>query len=202
MGCFMHSFSDWQSKTTRIAKKLLFAAGITLLLIILGIFNGLGYHIYSIKEKSFTPYDQLGYAHVVINCDITYNPILYPYYWLMGMGHLTGDFHLVYIPEGYFPGEYGGPIWRTSQHRMDTYIMTMLTWGTTPNIITLLLINIIIECLDKRLYLGIFSGIIGFLTGVIGAFLGLLTGIIFAILIRLKLPPFNFLLKMLHFLQK
>lgn len=193
----MRIFS-WKEKIKTLAKKLVIAALLTLLLIILGTFNGLGYHIYSIKEKSFTPYNQLGYAHVVLTCDIIYNPILYPYYWLVGRGHLAGDFHLIYIPEGYFPGEFGGPIWRTTQHRINSYLMTMLTWGITPNAITLFLIAIIIESLERSLFLSVLFGILGFLMGMLGILSGIIFGIIIVVLIKNNVPPFNFLKELWH----
>lgn len=45
------------------------------LLFVLNMIGGVGYHIYTIKENSFIRYPIFGYADVVFYCDIMYNPL-------------------------------------------------------------------------------------------------------------------------------
>ncbi|MEM2703277.1 MAG: hypothetical protein QXR45_08960, partial [Candidatus Bathyarchaeia archaeon] len=163
-----------------------------------GIFNHVGYYVYAIKEVSFKPHSQLGYADAVVYCDMVYNPLLYPSYWIVGRGKITGNFSIMYVPEGYKPGEFGGPIWGVKpEERFDFYINYMLFWGILPNLMILLFLSFIIEIIgEKGLYWILFFGIFGFyflqVTGVIiGIFLG---SLIFLWLF--KVSPNNFLRQM------
>ena len=79
-------------KNIRLLRKFVFAVLMGLFLFFLGIFNNLGYYVNAIKKISFKPHSQLGCADVVFFCDIIYNPILYPFYWIVGRGTLTGNF--------------------------------------------------------------------------------------------------------------
>jgi hypothetical protein len=166
----------------KIFKKVLFAMAFTFFLTILGILNGVGYHVMSIRQISFTIHSNMGYADAIFYCDIIYNPVLFPFYWFSGAGHLSGNFSMMYVPEAYMPGEYGPPVWGTKpQDRYDTYITYMVTWGITANLICLLFLSLLIEALEKRLvYVVLFLGIIGF---VVGSFLGVIIGLFLGVFV-------------------
>jgi hypothetical protein len=188
----MNAVFNLRSNAAVFVRRLVFAIVMALFLALLGIFSGIGYQVYSIKELSFEPNYELGYAEVVFSCDIICNPILYPYYWLVGNGRVRGDFSIMQIPESYSPGEFGGPIYMTRQQRLDSYAMSIVTWGTTLNLIALFFVTGVIEIVGKRiLYLSILGGAIGFVANIIGLIIGVIFGTIVAILIMLKLPPFG-----------
>lgn len=182
-------------------KKFLFALAISMFLLLLSFFGSLGYNVHAIKEVSFKPYSQLGYADAVIFCDIVYNPILYPFYWIVGKGRLVGNFSVMYIPEGYKPGEFGGPIWGVKpEERYDTYINILISWGTISNLIILFIINLIIEFVFERLmYLILLLGIFGFIFWELyGIIIGVLIGCIFTLVFKIK--PRNFIRRWIQFM--
>ncbi|MDH7564420.1 MAG: hypothetical protein QHH24_06050 [Candidatus Bathyarchaeota archaeon] len=133
-------------------------------LLLLGLFEGVGYHLYFIRETSFIPHNQLGYADASFSIDLMYNPVLYPLYWLMGNGHINGTYSTIYLPEGYGAGEFSGPRWGLwGKERQDAYIIQMLSWGSLLNLLFLAIITVSIEIVGKRcLYLVLGFGIFGF----------------------------------------
>jgi len=97
---------------------------------------------------------------------------------------------MMYVPEGYYPGEFGGPIWGLwSREREDAYVITMVTWGSFSNLIMLFIITLVIEIAGKRsLYLCLFGGIFGFVAAeVIGVIIGLFVGVFIALFVMFKL---------------
>lgn len=186
-----------QRKWIKIFRKLLVAISITLLLGLLGLFSRIGYQVRSIEELSFNP-TQLGFAEVVFYCDIIYNPILFPYYWLVGAGHSYGNFSMIFFPEAFSPGEFGGPIWGMKpQDRYDIYIMRMVMWGAIANISVLFYITVLIEAVGKRsLYLALFCAILGFaIASLVGMIVGLVVGVFLVAYIWFKMSSENFLVK-------
>lgn len=186
-----------ERKWIRILRKVIVAFSFSLLFTLLGLFNGIGYQILSIKELSFAP-NPVGFAEVVFYCDIIYNPVLFPYYWLVGAGHRYGNFSMILFPEAYSPGEFGGPVFGMKpQDRMDIYVMRMVMWGTLANFLLLLYITILIEATGKRsLYLILFCAIVGFaVTSIIGMIVGLVVGILLVAYIWFKMSADNFLVR-------
>lgn len=195
-----------------ISKKLLLASGVTLFLTFLGIIGNFGIQVYSIEEVSFVPYTRLGFADVVFRCDIIFNPILYPYYWLQGIGRLDSNVSFTYMsehPDWLFDTTSGGPNMETDsnhypwgwgltpQERYQTYVAYLAVLGLYPNVALLFAIALFVEIINRRLYLPILAGIIGFafcsISGVlIGLFLGTL--VLVAALIS---PRVNSLLRQL-----
>jgi len=185
-----------RDKILGITRKMVVALAIALLFIFLGLYGGIGYKVNSISESYFHPYDELGYADAVFYCDVVFNPVLYPSYWLTGTGHLAGNFTVRYLPESYYPGEFGGPIWGLSpKTRTEFYVMFVITGATYSDLLIIFLIGLSIEAIGKReLYLVLFSGLLGFAGGAaIGTLIGLGAGAAFALIVMFALPKDNIL---------
>jgi len=174
-----------------VIRKTLFAVGMALLLIILGLFNGIGYKVCSIDEVLFTIHSRMGYADAVFYVDITFNPILYPIYWLKGFGSIKGNYSMMYVPESYKPGEFGGPIWGISEkERYDTYITFLATSGITSNFVSLLFLTALIEIIGHRkAYFVILCGLVGFaVADLLGVIIGAILGLIILLYMSFKNP--------------
>jgi hypothetical protein len=145
-----------------------------LLFLILGLFGGLGYHVYQIAEVSFVRNSQYGYADATFRCDMICDPLLYPFYWVAGRGRLNGTFSIIYVPEAYSPGgrAYYGV---EPKERYSEYVIRMLTWATLPNLLFLFFLTVAVEIVGKRsLYAVFLSGVLGFYAlEVIGLVMGL-----------------------------
>lgn len=168
-----------REKYLAILRKFIVAVLMALLLMLLGIFGKVGYYVHHIEELSFTRYYGLGYADATFSCDITFNPILYPFYWMMEKGHISGNFSTIYFPEACSPGEFGHPIWPTSpSDRYPEYILQIVTWGILPNLLILFNITVAIEIVGRRtVYLLLFCGILGFFFAeLLGTIIGLIAG--------------------------
>jgi len=185
-----------RGKFLSVIKKTVFALGIAFLFTFLGLYAGIGYQVNAIDEIYFFPHNNLGYADVCFYCDISFNPIIYPSYWLKGIGHIAGNFTIMYLPESYYPGEFGGPIWGLSERgRYEYYIMYVATGATYSDLLIIFLMGISIEAVSKRsLYLTLFFGIVGFATGgLTGTLIGISLGLAAAVIIIFVLPKDNVL---------
>lgn len=177
----------------RIARKIVFAGLAAMLLMLLGLFGGVGYRLYSLKELGFVPHSRQGYADARFKCDILYSPILYPVYWIMGRGHTNGTFSILYFPEGYTAGERAAPIFGLGEKdRRDVYLMNMLMWGLSLNLFVLFSLTLTIEIVGQRgIYLVLFGGAVGFMTSeILGVLIGTIAGSVVA-LVFLRLWPDN-----------
>ncbi|MBS7632902.1 hypothetical protein KEJ15_04680 [Candidatus Bathyarchaeota archaeon] len=164
---------------TRKCLRFIVAILLALGLMLLGLFDGIGYHLYFIRETSFIPHSRLGYADASFSIDLMYNPVLYPLYWLMGSGRINGTYSTIYLPEGYGSGEFGGPRWGLwGKERQDAYIIEMLSWGSLLNLLFLAIITVSIEIVGKRcLYLVLGLGIFGFAAfELVGMAVGMVVG--------------------------
>lgn len=182
-----------EKRRIRIARKIVFAGLAAMLFLLLGLFGGVGYRLYSLKELGFVPHSRLGYADARFKCDILYSPLLYPVYWIMGRGHTNGTFSILYFAEGYTAGEHAAPIFGLGEKdRRDVYLMNMLMWGLSLNLFVLFSLTLAIEIVGQRgLYLVLFGGVVGFMASeILGVFVGMVAGSIVA-LIFLKLWPNN-----------
>ena len=166
-----------RTKYVTVLKRIIFALAFTLLMLLLGFFANIGYHVISVKELPY-PLGFRSYGTYAIGrfyCDIVYNPILYPYYWFVGTGHFMGNFSMFILPEGYMPGEFGGSVYpRIDIRESDLYVTRMLIWGTTANMVFLLFITVFLEVINKRIvYLVFIGGTLGFaVASVIGLVVG------------------------------
>lgn len=175
-----------RSKYVRVLLMLTFAVVMALFFVLLGTFGGVGYHVHRIQELSFQPNSRFGYADAEFTFDATYNPILHPFYWLIGRGHVSGNFSMMYLPQYYHQlRDFPIPIWGSPEVRSENYISFMVTGGTFANLAVLLILTVIIEISRRRvLYLLLFSGIIGFSAGgVIGITVGSIIGALVALYI-------------------
>lgn len=147
--------------------------------------------MYAKKEGSFVRHPISGYADVVFYCDMMYNPLLYPAYWMKGWGRIADNFTMIYIPEGYTPGEFGVAIWGADPTaRYDDYIMRLVTADINTTLAYFLLLAIIVEIISEReVYIPILLGVIGFATAeIVGMVIGLLFGIALALFWAFKSP--------------
>jgi hypothetical protein len=171
-----------------------------LLFAVLGLIGGLGYHVLSLQQLSFYPHDILGYADATISFSAIYNPILYPFYWIVRSGSISGNFSLMYLPEARV-GEFLSPVWGLKpSDRYDYYTIQMVTWGFWSNLICLLFITVLIEVASARaLYLAMLSGILGFYVAeVFGMLTGLVAGCAVVYYLTFKLSKDNVLLRFWH----
>lgn len=166
-----------RTKYVTVLKRVIFALAFTLLMLLLGFFANIGYHVISVKELPY-PLGFKSYGTYAVGsfyCDIVYNPILYPYYWFVGVGHFTGNVSMILFPN-YGPGEQAYPIFPGPDVReSDLYVTTMLyIWGITPNMVFLLFIAVFLEIINKRIvYLVLSGGTLGFaVASVIGLVIG------------------------------
>jgi len=174
----------------------------TFLLFLLGLLGGIGYNVQALNEVSrdYT-YSAYGFMLVVFYCDITYNPVLYPFYWLQGSGHLAGNFSMAVFSEGLSPGERGVPQFgRSPAQRLDYYLTRMLTWGAIANLVLLFMFTIAIEIVQKRIfYLVVFASSLGFtFASLVGWIVGLCIGAISVGYVLLRLPKDNTLEEFWH----
>jgi hypothetical protein len=165
----------------RIGKKSIIAAIMASLFFVLGLIGNIGYHVAALEELSYVAHREEDYASVVLRTDITFNPLLYPANWVQGVGHLSGDLSLIYVP---------ALSQLTAQHRVDVYLMFLISAGNVSNFLVVFLLALIIELVGKReIYIVLFSGIVGFtIAGTVGTIAGMLVGMFPALLVALKRP--------------
>jgi hypothetical protein len=177
-----------ERRRVTIIRKLVVATLFALLLFLLGIFGGLGYRGYA-KEISMERDYQSGFANVGFTCEILYDPITYPSYWIMGSGYINTTMEIPYAPQAHYPGEgtgdVGAPMYGNRKDRESEYLISMLIWGAPINLIVLLSITIAIEAIRIRsLYLILLSGILGFYVfNVPGVLFGVVAGSLVVVLL-------------------
>ena len=173
-------------------KRLAIALGLTMLFALFSIFPGLGYFG---KANAVVQSQETGGIWIVdVNCNILYNPFLYPFAWLSGGGHLVANFTMVSVPtyskmggEGEY---YYYPVWRMpAELADDAIVLTTMDAlvASFPYVFLILLVVGLVAGLDSYLYF--IGGILGFAVGgVLGTIVGFFAGalIIIFILPRLK----------------
>lgn len=90
-----------RARATIVFRKVMLAITVAFLLALLGIFNNVGYHVNSIEELPFNLSRKFGSGDIQFSFDATYNPLLYPFYWLMRRGHVMGNFSMFFIAPGW-----------------------------------------------------------------------------------------------------
>jgi hypothetical protein len=181
--------SKWKSRSKLFAKRLVIALGLTALFTLIAIFPGLGYFgKASVEIKSE---ENFGFWVVDANCNILYNPFVYPFAWLSGRGHLVSNFTMVSIPTYARMGEGGYyPVWRTPAELADDAVVLRITdelYMNIPYVFLILLAVGLVAGWDSYVYF--IGGIAGFAVGgVLGTIVGFFGGalVIIFILPRLK----------------
>jgi hypothetical protein len=198
--------SHFRVGAAKALKKIILAILIAFFLALLGLFGNLGYHVNSANE-SIKTYSNTDYMDLTISLDMTFNPLLYPFYWLMGNGHLSENKSgIIAIPQSaqqalpsYHPPSHhrnAGPTFAyltSKEDRLETFTLIVATREVMWNLVSLLTITIAIELTKERLfYLVLLFGIIGFYFGaIVGMVAGLIVGAILAILRKFRLTKFN-----------
>lgn len=181
-----------------IIRKFIVALLVAFLFTALGLFSGLGYRVNSIEETSFAP-TRNGYANAVFECDMTFNPILYPFYWITRNGQVNGQFSMIYLPDSYVTyrdlqsgDTWGHAVYGVPWDRYADYVMFLTTWGTLPNLLTILFFTIFIEIVGKRsIYIILLCGILGFYAmSLIGLLVGATTACLVLLLLSKIVPGF------------
>jgi hypothetical protein len=183
--------AKWKSRLKLFARRLVIALLVTALFALLAIFPSLGYFAKaSTKVVSMEGGALEGLWIVDANCDILYNPFLYPFAWLSGQGHRLTSFTFLSIPTFAGSGENSVPVWRHPAELDDDAITIRTTdelLSDIPYVFLILLAVGLVVGWDSYLYF--IGGIVGFAVGgILGTVVGFFAGafLIFYILPRLK----------------
>jgi len=145
-------------------------------LMLLSIFPNFGY---SAKARtSVEAKDVLGWWYVIADCNITFNPFLYPFSWLIGSGRFSGSHRFVSMPI-WTGGEFPHPAPRTPKDLEGEAIMSLVLSQVNINIIYNFIVLLTIKLLKMQdLYFCLIAGIAGFpIGGLMGALSGFLIGL-------------------------
>jgi hypothetical protein len=182
-------------KVFSLLKKIAIAFILTLFLSLLALIPRVGYH----GKTSFLYFDEkyvegwIPYRIVTLRSDITLNPIVYPFSWLLKDGYISGKFQMIYHPQSYgsesdlppyYPG--GHPFWGSHEDMEQEGLMALLLPRLFSNALFLYIIIFVILISGKHeLLLCLLFGIVGFvLGGIFGALIGLVIGGALAITIH------------------
>jgi hypothetical protein len=177
--------SKWKSRLKLFGKRLGVALLVTGLFTLLAIFPNLGY--FGKASTQVTKQEESGIWIVDANCDILYDPFLYPLAWLSGQGHLVTNFTFVSIPSFAGSGENAYPVYRHPQELDDDAITIRTTNEISSGIPYVFLILLAVGlAVGWDSYLYFVGGIVGFAVGgVVGTVVGFFAG---ALLILYVLP--------------
>lgn len=156
-----------------------------LLFSLFSLYPRLGYNGEATVRIVKTSY-QLLYRDVEVKCNITYNPLLFPFSWLINRGQSSYHFVMRTAPMGV--GEFG-ITWSSLEEVKEDALLVVTLNELFINIPFLLFAFLAIELMNLRsLYLGFFGGIIGFsIAGLLGAIIGFLLISFIALLLVRKL---------------
>jgi len=101
----------------------LIALGIAVLFGFLGIFPSLGYH--GEVNTQVVDRDPWGFWIVSAECNVSFNPVLYPFSWISGRGLYSTAFEFVSVPT-YVGYEFKYPAWRSSAELSEEAIIIVL----------------------------------------------------------------------------
>lgn len=154
-------------------------------LMLLSIFPNLGY--FAKARTSVEAKDVLGWWYVIADCNITLNPFLYPFSWLIGSGHFSGSHRFISMPI-WTGGEFPHPALRTPKDLQEEAIMSIVLSQVNINIIYNFIVLLTIKLLKMQdLYFCLIVGIAGFpVGGLMGALLGFLAGLSVIVPIMLR----------------
>jgi hypothetical protein len=188
--------SKWKSRLRLFGKRLAIALGLTMLFALLAIFPDLGY--FSKASANVKSQESFGFWIVDVNCNILYNPFLYPFAWLRGRGHLVTSFTMVSVPTYARSEDYYYPLWRMPSELADDAVVLRTTdelFASVPYVFLILLIVGLVGGLGSYLYF--IGGILGFAVGgVLGTIVGFLAGALIMIFILPRLKKSMYISKL------
>lgn len=191
--------SERKKQIVSLLKKAGTALGMAGLFTFLSIFPGLGYHgeaaTQIIEKDPVLP----GFWIVEAQCNVSFNPFLFPYSWVSGTGNLyKARFRFLSVPT-YAGYEFKVPVWRSTEELNEEAIIIVLVNRLVPNFLPSFFILFAIALLEQKLlYLCLFGGIIGFLVGsVLGSVLGLAIMVFLTYYVMPKFKVFEFIYKYL-----
>jgi len=194
---------EQEHRIPRSVRRLALGLAMGFLLVLLGVFNTIGYHVYLIDEVAVDrTYASQGYLLGTVRIDMVFNPILYPFYWLKSLNRINGTFFLVYYADGFGgEGQPGGARfpWR-EEGRYEGYLSSFTTWGFFPNMGILLAAAILIEFAHaKAVYIALFTGILGFTFAVLyGLIVSVIIGGGLAFYFKFRVSRDNAILRFWH----
>jgi hypothetical protein len=167
---------EWKSILKMFAKRLVVALGIMMLFAILATIPGLGY--FGGARTRVVQFGDWGLWTVDAHCDICFNPFLYPFSWVRGSGHYSGNFTFYSIPTFAGGGESWFPVWRMPKDLEDEAVLIKITSEIPMNMPYVLIILIGVSMLiGWNSYLYFIGGLVGFMLGAIwGAVIGFVAG--------------------------
>lgn len=203
------SFLAW-SKLRGASKRLAIPIAFSLFAVLFGLFENVGYcinasNVYidlsnSTRSRGTSVYN--------IYLDTTFNPILHPFQWLVGQGHVCGNMssmmlygaslgnfwgRLYHAPgttdRSQFPGFQGsgGGEYVSPSESVRYCVLTIVAYGLVENAVVIFVGSVLIEALHQRFLYGVLlAGTIGFIIGgVAGVIIGLVAGTAFYTVLKL-----------------
>jgi hypothetical protein len=156
-----------RSRAVYFLKKALIALGLASLLVFLSIFPNVGYSGSAHVDRGdvVKVYELLSiYAIVKYTYNITYNPFLYPLTWLRGDGSASGSSSMITFP---LSGSiFVSTVWPGLKEMEEDALMCMALSEIHLNFLMLFLVALAIELAKIRsLFICVFGGVIGFISG-------------------------------------
>jgi hypothetical protein len=175
---------NWKDKARSYARRFIIASGFTLLLGLLSIFSGLAYSGNARIVASY-PNEQLLYIDSEIVSNVTYNPFLFPFYWLTGKGLSSYHFMMRSVPVA---ATQNGVAWPRAKDITDDAMLIISLNALFANILYNFVILLAAELLKiRRVYFCLLGGMIGFpLAGPIGSLISFFTAVLLVVLIMPK----------------
>ena len=126
------------------------------------------------------------YAFVDYRCSFTSSPFLYPMSWLTGMGYVSGNFSMIYLPQSYYArGDFLSANWGSRVDMEKEGLIRIVLPEQIKSLPLLFMIILGVELAKRRiLYLPLFGGIIGFpFAGIISGIAGFSLGVSLSVLL-------------------
>jgi len=185
-------------------KKFLCSIVITIFLAVLSSLPNIGFSGRTVNV-AIEGWDQYGNLYVLANCEVTYNPLLYPLSWLFMGGSFSGKFYFISTPlYGASPfGEYSPHVyWPSRYELMQEALDSLVVHNLSVNIIVVFCIVLVIMAFKiYDLYLCIFLGALTFpIGGPCGVLAAFTLTLLAAVFVKLKLKGRGLLAELLRIL--
>ncbi|MEM2798878.1 MAG: hypothetical protein QW670_03690 [Candidatus Bathyarchaeia archaeon] len=172
-------------------QKFAVALGMVFLFALFSLYPRLGYNGEAQVQTLYTNY-QLLYRDIEVNCTVTYNPLLFPFSWLISRGRPSYSFLMRIAPKG--ASEFG-VTWPSLEETKEDAVLIVVLNELFINIPFMLAVFLIIELVNVRsIYLCFLGSILGFLIiGSSGAIIGFLLILLIIVLLfrKFKIKGFS-----------